>query len=435
MKIDPWHAALAQVLILVLCAMLKCAKTALCEVNVLKMKKQNNDDRTQAILKLHEREYEFYASVRFWMLLGAALLGMLCLVAYAPRLEQWMPTWCAGLLLAFVAAFVSMIFCKNLPNSIGMKFPEESLRALYPFMICVFWLARPFVIVSGAVANLFAKLFSVDPSELTEELTEDEIRLMVDMGSESGAIAPEEKELIQNIFEFDSIAASSVMTHRTEVAVLMLRDTPQEWEKIVRDTGFSRFPVCDDTIDDIVGILHARELYEFLYDGSGDVKSILRPAYVVPETVSADVLLRNMQKEKTHLAIVVDEYGGFSGVVSMDDLLEEIVGEIDDEKEEQLEPEPIVQVGENEWEIDGTVPLDEVAQAMDMELPTEEFDTLGGMIYAQIDYVPDDGTQFSVEAYGLGIDVQKIADRRIALARVHKLLPASETEGVQEEKE
>ncbi|MGN1098105.1 MAG: hemolysin family protein, partial [Clostridia bacterium] len=339
----------------------------------------------------------------------------------------------AAVAVVFLAAFVSVLVSRLTPVRIAVKNAGSIAAGAAPFMSFLAAVSYPIAFVAMWLSRLCAVLFGVGLDEKLEDVTEEEIRMMVDIGTESGAIAPEEQEFIKNIFEFDNMSAADVMTHRTDVAVLRLEDDPREWEKVARDCGFSRFPVCGETIDDIVGVVHARELYEFLYDGSGDIRGIIRPAYVIPETVPTDILFRNMQQEKNHIAIVVDEYGGFSGIVTMDDLLEELVGQINDEKEELEEEEPIIKIDEGTWEIDGTAPLDDVAAELGVDLPTEEYDTIGGLIFAQMDKIPDDGSTFEIEAYGLVMKVVKIEDRRIEKVLVCVAEPAKELEGSEEE--
>ena len=195
---------------------------------------------------------------------------------------------------------------------------------------------RPIVWLLSKSTNGVLRLLGMNPNSEPEEVTEEEIRAMVDMGGESGAIEENEKEMIENIFEFNNRTAEDVMTHRTDVTSLSIHDTKDEIIATILDTGLSRFPVYDKDMDDIIGILNTRD---FLLNNHAEhpktVKELLREAYFVPETVQADVLFRDMQQKKMHMAIVVDEYGGMSGIVTMEDLLEEIVGNIYDETDPQ----------------------------------------------------------------------------------------------------
>ena len=248
--------------------------------------------------------------------------------------------------------------------------------------------------------------------------------MMVDIGEEKGAIESGEAELIENIFEFNNLTAGEVMVHRTDVSALSLADTDEVIIHTILETGFSRFPVYDEDIDDIVGTLSTREyLLNTKNAAPKALRELLRPAYFVPETVRADVLLRDMQKTKTHMAIVVDEYGGTSGLVTMEDLLEQIVGDIFDEFD-PLEEQDIVQLESNLWRVSGSADLDAVNEALNVDVPLdEEFDTLGGLVYSRMSAIPEDGSTPLVEAFGLKIQVEKIEDRRVESALVSKLPP------------
>jgi len=266
-----------------------------------------------------------------------------------------------------------------------------------------------------------------------EEVSEDEIMALVEEGEESGAIESSEKELIENIFEFNNTTAEDVMVHRTEMVMVSLQDTQEEIVETIRTSGLSRFPVCKDRADDVVGILATREyLLNSGLEQPKPLEQLLRPAYFVPETVRADVLFRDMQSRKTHMALVVDEYGGISGLVTMEDLLEEIVGNIYDEFDPQDEQE-IIKLEDNLWKVAGSAELEELAQAMELELPEDEederdYDTVGGLVFAQLDVIPEDGSRPVVEALGLRVRVEVLADRRVEWALVEKLEPAAAEE-------
>jgi len=266
-----------------------------------------------------------------------------------------------------------------------------------------------------------------------EEVSEDEIMALVEEGEESGAIESSEKELIENIFEFNNTTAEDVMVHRTDMVMLSLQDSEEEIVDTIRTSGLSRFPVCKDRADDVVGILATREyLLNTRQEQPKPLEELLRPAYFVPETVRADVLFRDMQSRKIHMALVVDEYGGISGLVTMEDLLEEIVGNIYDEFDPQDEQD-IIRLEDNLWRVAGTAQLEELAQAMELELPEDEederdYDTVGGLVFAQLDVIPEDGSRPVVEALGLRVRVEELADRRVEWALVEKLEPVSAEE-------
>lgn len=262
-----------------------------------------------------------------------------------------------------------------------------------------------------------------------DQVSEDNIMAMVEEGEESGAIQANEKEFIENVFEFDNTTARDVMVHRTDMVSLPADAEEDEILSAIRQSGLSRFPVYGSDVDDIVGVLSTRDyLLNFHQPSPLPLGELLRPAYFVPETVSADVLFRDMQGKKTHLALVVDEYGGTSGLVTLEDLLEELVGNIYDEFDPQEEQE-IIQLEGGRWRVSGSADLEELAEAMGFELPEDEemdYDTLGGLVFSQLSVIPEDGSRPVVEALGLHIQVEELCDRRVEWALVEKLSPAPE---------
>lgn len=256
-----------------------------------------------------------------------------------------------------------------------------------------------------------------------DEVSEDEIMAMVEEGEESGTIEANEKEMIENIFEFNNMTAEDVMVHRIDMVSLSLEDDDATILSTIRESGLSRFPIYESDVDDIVGVLSTREyLLNATLAQPRPLKELLRPAYFVPETVRTDVLFRDMQNKKIHMALVVDEYGGTSGLVTLEDLLEEIVGNIYDEFDPQDEQE-IIRLEDNLWRVSGSADLEELLETMEIPLPEEEldFDTLGGLVFANLSVIPEDGSRPVVEAMGLRIRVEELCERRVEWALVEKL--------------
>ena len=263
------------------------------------------------------------------------------------------------------------------------------------------------------------------------QVSEDNIMAMVEEGEESGAIQSNEKEFIENVLEFDNITARDVMIHRTDMVTLPAGAEEEAILDAIRQSGLSRFPVYGEDADDILGVLSTRDyLLNFHQPNPLPLKELLRPAYFVPETVAADVLFRDMQGKKTHLALVVDEYGGTSGLVTLEDLLEELVGNIYDEFDPQEEQE-IIPLEGGRWRVSGSADLEELAEAMCFELPQDEerdYDTLGGLVFSQLSVIPEDGSRPLVDALGLRIQVEELCDRRVEWALVERLSPEPEQE-------
>lgn len=262
-----------------------------------------------------------------------------------------------------------------------------------------------------------------------EEVSEDEIMAMVEEGEESGAIDRSEKELIENVFELNDMTARDVMIHRTDMVMVPAGADHETVLSTIRDSGLSRLPVYGADADDVIGILSTRDyLLNACSPAPQPMDALLRRVYFVPESVRADVLFRDMQSKKIHLALVVDEYGGTSGLVTLEDLLEEIVGNIYDEFDPQDEQE-IIQLEPNLWRVSGSAELEELSDVLGFPLPEDEdeldCDTLGGLIFRQLTVIPEDGSRPVVEVLGLRIRVEELSERRVEWALVELLSPAA----------
>ncbi len=316
----------------------------------------------------------------------------------------------------------------------------------------------PFGSAVRRAMDLFLRVTRIKPDAGREAASEDEILALVDRSEEKGSIEQNEKELIENVFEFNNSTAEDLMVHRTDMVLLWSDSTEEEILSTIRETGLSRFPLCQEDADDVIGILSTRDyLLNLNSENPKPLKELVRPAYFVPESVRADLLFRDMQSRKVHMAIVVDEYGGTAGIVTMEDLLEdivhmaivvdeyggtsglitledlleEIVGNIYDEFDPQEESE-IIHLEDNLWRVSGSADLEALGEALGMELPeNEEYDTLGGLVFAQLAVIPEDGTQLEVQALGLKIQVEELTDRRVEWALVSKVPPGRVGLGLQ----
>ena len=288
---------------------------------------------------------------------------------------------------------------------------------------------KPFGRALRALCDGFLRVTHIRPDAGRESVSEDQLRALMDISEEKGTIEADEKEMIENVFEFNDTVAEDVMVHRTDMVMLWTGDTDEEIVRTIEDSGLSRFPVYEEDADDIIGTLSTRDyLLNARRPDPKPLKELLRDAYFVPESVQADVLFRDMQSKKVHMAIVVDEYGGTSGLVTMEDLLEEIVGNIYDEFDQEEEKD-IIRLEDNLWRISGSAELDDVAEALEMEFPDdEESDTLGGLVFDQLSVIPEDGSQAEVDTCGLHIRVENFVDRRVEWALVSKNRPEESTE-------
>ena len=243
--------------------------------------------------------------------------------------------------------------------------------------------------------------------------------MMVDAGSEKGVIDTQEKEIIQNLFDFDNLTVGEFLTHRTEVSVLWMDESEEEWERTIHETRHSRFPVCDETTDNVIGVLSAKAYFRLREKSRENVmREAVQSVYFVPETVRADVLFRQMKTTRNHFAVVLDEYGGTLGIVTMNDLLEQLVGDLDDDMLAPAKADEIVKIDSGTWRIAGTAPLSDVAETLGVALPFTEYDTFGGLVFGVYGSVPDDGAQFEIDVNNLHVKVTDISDHRLESAMV-----------------
>ena len=324
---------------------------------------------------------------------------------------------------------LAFMLCGVVPGYLAAHGRQKLFDRVAPVAEWTLIILSPLTRLAAALGRLILRPFHLSNPDSSELVTEEDILQMVDIGEEKGAIESDEKEMIENIFEFNNMDAGDCMIHRKDITAVDIDSTNEEIMNLIRESGRSRFPVYEDSLDNVQGILFTRD---FLLDqcegGHTPLRQLIRPAHFVPESVRTDVLFKEMQTRKQHIAIVVDEYGGTSGLITLEDLLEEIVGNIYDEFDPK-EDEDIQPLGENKWRISGAADLETIAETLKIDLPTdEEFDTLGGLVFSRLTEIPADGARPVVECFGLRISVEEVADRRVEWAIVEKIGNAEESE-------
>ena len=440
MSDDPFLPKLILLAVLILInAFFAAAEISVISLSEAKLRKQadEGDKKAEKLLKLTQAPDNFLSAIQIAITLAGFLSSAFAADSFSDPLVRWLveergvtaldPHALNNLmvvLITIVLSYFSLVLGELVPKRIAMKRTEAVARFTAGAVAAVF---RPVIWLLSKSTNGVLRLFGIDPKADQEDVSEDEIRMMVDLGEERGAIESSEKELIENIFEFNNTTAEDVMVHRTDMVMVWVEDSNEDVLSAILSSGRSRFPVYREDADDIVGILNTRDfLLNAQEDSPRPLPELLRTAYFVPESVRTDVLFRDMQSKKVHMAIVVDEYGGTSGLVTMEDLLEEIVGNIYDEFDPQEEKD-IEEVESGVWRASGSCPLEQIAQALGMEFPEEEeSDTLGGLVFAQLSVIPEDGAQLEVDACGLHIQVRSFAERRVDWALVSRLEGASE---------
>ncbi len=339
------------------------------------------------------------------------------------------------LVLVVCINFVFLVFWKLVPEKIGAKYADGIAVAFATYTKFIAIIGKPLLILPTFVSNIIARIFGVNPHDIQDEVTEEEIRMMVDIGSEKGTIDDDEKEMIHNIFELDDKIVEDIMTHRTEACILWKEETLDEWKSFIDETRHTRYPVCDEDVDNVIGIINSRDFYRFMLEGGvkENLSDIIRAPHFVPDSMKADELFSRMQKMNTHMVVVMDEYGGFRGLATQEDLLEEIVGELYSEYEEPELDLDITLIDENTWRIKGSTEISNLEKELNIDLPEGDYNTFAGLILEAIETIPEDGETVEVEVGSMQIKVTSVADHRIEEAIV--CLNRDVSEGKDEETE
>ena len=325
-----------------------------------------------------------------------------------------------------------LIFGEITPKSIAKDHPEGFAMAVSGLLRFISILLTPINFLFMLWRKLVKKVFKPD---IDEGVTEGEVLTLVDEAHEGGSIDEYNKEIIENIFEFDDITAGEIATHRTDLTMLAIDGTHEEWADIINNSRFSRYPVYGESVDDILGILDARTYFRLEDKSRASVmKTAMQDAYFVPETVKADVLFKNMKANKQYFSVVLDEYGGVLGVVTITDLIECLVGEFAETDEDEESEELISVISENVWQINGTASMADVEDAIGINLSDEDSDTFGGYVLGLYGSVPVDGTTFELSTEILDISIEVINEHKIEKAIV-TLRAANTQEESEEEKE
>ena len=424
---------LLQVFLILLNAFFACAEIAVISINDNKLAKMAaaGDKRALRLARLTSQPARFLATIQVAITLSGFLGSAFAADNFSGRLVSWLVKigvsipvqtldTISVILITIILSFFTLIFGELVPKRIAMRKAEPLALGMSSIIEVISKIFAPIVWLLTASTNGILRLLGIDPNAEDDEVSEEEIRMMVDVGSEKGTIDLEEKEFIQNVFEFDDLTAGDIATHRTEVSLLWMDESMEQWEQTIHDSRHSLYPVCDESVDDVVGVLNAKDYFRLKDKSRENVMDLaIRPAYFVPDSVKADVLFRNMKFTRNRMAIVLDEYGGISGIVTMNDLVEQLVGEFDDD--EVYTPDDMLdieRIDSKTWKISGGALVEDVAEALNIILPTDEYDTFGGLIFSAYGVVPEDGSNFEIETAGLIIKVIEIGDHRVKKAIV-----------------
>ncbi|MCL2508230.1 MAG: hemolysin family protein [Oscillospiraceae bacterium] len=332
----------------------------------------------------------------------------------------------ALIIVTLITSYFTLVLGELVPKKIAMQYPEKISYRVAGILLFFKKMTTPFVKILSLSTNGIVRLFGMDPDAELESVTEEEILMMVDVGEEKGVIEDVQKEMINNIFEFDDISAGDIMTHRTDMVAIDAEDPLEDVVKLSIEEGRSRIPVYEDDPDNIVGIIYIKDLLPYIgqkIPKENTLKNFMRKAYFVPESKRCGDLFKEMTESHIQIAIVVDEYGGTAGLVTIEDLLESIVGNMQDEYDD--EEDEISQINDTTFTVDGTTFIDELDDLVGVTLPEGDFETIGGFVISRLGFLPQDGDMNVVEYENLSFTVMNVEDRRIGKIKV-EILPRGE---------
>lgn len=419
---------LLQVILIALNAIFACAEIAVISMKDAKLAKMvaEGDKRAMRLAKLTNQPARFLATIQ----VAITLSGFLGSAFAAENFSGVIVDWLIGLgvpisaevldsiavvFITIVLSYFTLVFGELVPKQVAMRKAEPLALGMSGLISTIAKAFAPVVSFLTVSTNGVLRLMGIDPNAEDDEVSEEEIRMMVDVGSEKGTIDHDEREFIQNVFEFDDFTADDLVTHRTDVSMLDMEDSMEVWKETIYNSRHTLYPVCDGSVDKIVGILNAKDYFRLENKGRESVmEHAISPAYFVPDTVKADVLFRNMKKNRHALAVVLDEYGGMTGIITINDLVEQLVGDLggDDAEDEK----PIEKTGEGTWKVHGSTSLEELSDELGIALPAENYDTFNGLIFNALGSIPEDGTDIEVEVSGLKVKVTDIKDHQVETA-------------------
>lgn len=418
---------LVQIILIALNAIFASAEIAVLSMNETKLERmaEQGDSRAKRLVRLTQEPARFLATIQ----VAITLSGFLGSAFAADNFSEPLVDWVAGMgvdiprstldavaviLITLILSYFTLVFGELVPKRIAMKKSDELAMGISGLVTGISIFFKPIVSFLSISTNTVLRIFGIDPNETEDRVSEEEIRMLVDAGSEKGTIDHQEKEFIQNVFEFNDIMAGTIATHRTDVTILWMSDDVKEWDETIHNTRHTLYPVCGDSIDRVIGILNAKDYFR-LKEKNKDmvIDSAISAPYFVMETTKADVLFKNMKQSKQSMAIVLDEYGGMVGIVTLIDLLEEIVGDLND-----IEPvspeETVVRISDNKWEVKGNIRLSDIEDATGVTFAAEDCDTFTGFLFQKFSMVPKDGTtKIELEIENMHIIIDKIKEHQV----------------------
>lgn len=415
---------LLQVVLIMLNAFFACAEIAVISTKEAKINKliSEGNKKAKILKKLSENPSKFLSTIQIAItlagFLGSAfaadnfagmIVDALTKTGVVTQQNAEMFNTIAVVAITIILSFFTLVFGELVPKRIGMRKAEKIALLVACPLNFISKLFTPIIWFLTLCINGILKLFRIDPNESDGDEGEENILMMVDMSSEKGLIDKEEQEMIQNVFEFDDLTVNEFATHRTDVEFLWEEDQIEKWDKIIKNSFHKYYPICRESTDDVVGVLNSKKYFKL--EDKKDISSAIEDAYFVLSTVKADVLFKQLKTAKQQFAIILDEHGGVEGVVTMDDIIEQIVGDFNNE-DFNVDATAVMKE-DNVWEINGVFTIEEANEMFGTTLSDEDHDTLSGLIFSKLGTIPSDGEQFEIEISNLKIHVKEIKDHRV----------------------
>ena len=422
-------ALISMLVLIIIYAILNASGTAIVAIsdNKVEADAEDGNKRAKRVLAYQENEKIFTVTIHMILTLIILVNGGIALDTFQNDVKLWLNAdnniylnIISFVIISVIFLILHMVFGHLIPKRLANKYPSGVIYQTIGFVSFWIQLFKPLYWVINYLSSVFGRLFGLHPNEGDRKVTEEEIMTIVEASSKTGDIDEEESEMIQNIFEFGDTTVDEVMTHRTEVSALSVKSTKKQVLDYVRTEQFTRFPVYEGDIDHIIGTVHVKDLLRYIDNPEEkfSVKALLRPPYFVPDSKKTSELFREMQKQKNHIAIVLDEYGGTAGIVTIEDLIEEIVGNIFDEYDD--EEEEIKQVDHYTFEVDGLSNINDVEDIIEAGLPVEDYDTVSGFILGQLGRFPEENEEVVIVYEGFKFEVLSIEDKVISRVRITK---------------
>ena len=437
---------LALILVNAFFAMSELAIISLNDNKIDKMAEDGNK-KAKKIVKLTENSSKFLSTIQIGVTLAGFLTSASASTTFASMitdalrgtvvynaLGEGLINGVAVVIVTIIMSYFSLVLGELVPKKIAMQVPEKISFKIVDILLFFSKLFAPLVKILSVSTNAVVRLLGFNPHADEETVTEEEIRMMVDVGGEKGVIEDVQKEMINNIFEFDDLDAGDIMTHRTDMVAVEVGDDLSEVVDTAVSEGYSRIPVYEDDQDNIIGIVYVKDLLAYVGKKmpAKSLRDIMRTPMYVPESKICGDLFKEMTEKRTQMAVVVDEYGGTAGIVTLEDIVEAIVGNIQDEYDD--EDEEISKINETTFTIDGMTNLEEVAELTGTELPEGSYDTVAGFIITELGLLPEEGKTYEVNYKNLKLTVLSVDERRIDKVRV-EILPSTENENEKTKKE